>query len=75
MCGAFIFGLHENRNHELFTKKDGSAVMKNNFLIAEELDNLSEQAFSKEIDKMKGEKDSKNRKNPKKTGWSEPRQR
>ena len=44
---------------ELFIKKDGSAVVKNNFLIAEELDDFSAQAFSNEIDKMKSEKDVK----------------
>ncbi len=59
LCAALLFSGCMKTETELFIKKDGSAVMKNNFLIAEELDNLSEQAFSKEIDKMKGEKDVK----------------
>ena len=59
LCAALLFSGCMKTETELFIEKDGSAVIKNNFLIAEELDNLSEQAFSKEIDKMKGEKDVK----------------
>ena len=59
LCAVLLFSGCMKTETELFINKDGSAVIKNNFLIAEELDNLSEQAFSKEIDKAKGEKDVK----------------